>query len=113
MLTFQPAGKEAKSSYEDTLAFLKMENIRGGYTDYWISYVITLMSRGEITFTSYQSPERFPPFARYVRQLKRVAYVFRSQSSQESAFASLIKQQGLPFRKKSFGILTTYLVPPK
>lgn len=88
-----PAKPQAEQDYQNLIAYLDEKEIRGAYANYWISYMLTFLTREKIIGSPYQSHDRYPAYTKQVKTLKRVAYIFSSSSQEESLFGGRIESQ--------------------
>ncbi len=88
-----PSQKTLQSDYAALRQKLLSKDIRGGYADYWLSYLLTFLTKETIIIAPYHSQDRYPAYTQYVDQLSKVAYLFTQKKAAE-AFELRLKEAG-------------------
>ncbi len=125
--TFKPPGfttqfdqvAQINQSYtNELLDFLKKENIRAGYSNYWVSYPVNFLSGEEIIFSPRlpyhldfrytERDDRYPAYTELVRSAGEVAYITTRHPPLDSYLREQFAAKGISWMEKSIGDYTVY-----
>jgi hypothetical protein len=60
----------------EVVAYLESRGFQGAYGWYWVAYKATLLAGERTIVAPMDDWDRYPPYTRFVGQLRRVAYIF-------------------------------------
>lgn len=98
--------------YNQLITFLNEREITRAYTNYWICYRVTFISRENIIVAPYRSRDRYPRYTEILKEEKTPSYIFHLY---DRKMGQLEKSGELDssasYKKEKVGPYIVYYVP--
>jgi len=110
---YNPVTQIDNRYYAELIAFLKENNERYGYTNYWVSYPLAFLTQEEIVFIprlpyhldfrySFRD-NRYPAYENEVRGAERAAYITTNHPPLDSYLREQFSAQGVTWEEENIG----------
>lgn len=115
---FDPVAQVDHSRMEDLIEFLRDNNIKTGYTNYWVSYPLAFLSQEEILFVPklpYHEDfrytlrdDRYPPYSEIVKSSSKIAYITTRHPDLDDYLVEQFTDLDISWMEERIGDYTVY-----
>lgn len=115
---FDPVAQVDQRYTRDLLNFLEDQNIKTGYSNYWVSYPVAFLSKEQIIFSPQlpyhqdfrytERDDRYLPYTEQVESSDRIAYIVTRHPALEAYLRERFAEFGIFWKEKRIGDYTVY-----
>ena len=115
---FDPVAQVDHSRMDELIDFLEANDIKSGYSNYWVSYPLAFLSQEEIIFVPrlpyhedfrYTSrDDRYQPYTEFVSSSTKVAYITTRHPDLDRYLIDQFKNMEIDWKQERIGDYTVY-----